>query len=296
MTTIIHLEARQPFSLHSVINSHGWIQLAPFCQLPVGEGFTYTDRLQTGKTANLVVEPETTGVSVKINQSITPAELDEIRQKITWMLGLDLDFSEFYNLTDREPKLANARRLAQGRVLRSPTLFEDTVKTILTTNTVWGSTRRMVERLVAKLGIEPSLDSSMPTFPTPRQIASSSQEFLRSEIRLGYRAPYVYELGKRVAEGDLDLESLKHSRLDTAELHKRLLEIKGVGKYAAANLLMLLGRYDSIPVDSWALKMVSNEWYGGEPVTPVDVTAAFERFGAWKGLAFWLWDWGRNGN
>ena len=64
-----------------------------------------------------------------------------------------------------------------------------------------------------------------------------------------------------------------------------------MGSYAAANLLILLVRYDFLPVDSWALKMVSNEWYGGEPVGPAQVEAAFERWGKWKGLAYFVWDW-----
>ena len=37
---------------------------------------------------------------------------------------------------------------ALGRVLRSPTLFEDVIKTILTTNTLWTATRNMTRKLV----------------------------------------------------------------------------------------------------------------------------------------------------
>ena len=65
---------------------------------------------------------------------------------------------------------------------------------------------------------------------------------------------------------------------------KILMGIKGVGKYAAANLLMLLGRYDYIPIDSWALKVVAHEWYPGQAIGPGEVSAAFDRWGRWKGL------------
>jgi 3-methyladenine DNA glycosylase/8-oxoguanine DNA glycosylase len=64
-----------------------------------------------------------------------------------------------------------------------------------------------------------------------------------------------------------------------------------VGDYAAANLLILLGHHDFLPVDSWAKMMVSREWYEGEPVGRAEVEAAFEGWGEWKGLAFWFWDW-----
>jgi 3-methyladenine DNA glycosylase/8-oxoguanine DNA glycosylase len=95
----------------------------------------------------------------------------------------------------------------------------------------------------------------------------------------------------RVASGTFDLESLKRSRLPTLELRKELLSINGVGPYAAANLLLILGRTDFIPIDSWALKLVSHEWHDGKPVTPKDVEKHFERWGEFKGLAFWFWDW-----
>jgi DNA-3-methyladenine glycosylase II len=165
------------------------------------------------------------------------------------------------------------------------------VKTILTTNTLWAATKRMNLNLINQFG--PSLDGGPEkrAFPSPAEIAASSPEVLREAVRVGYRAPALYELAVRIASGELDLESLKTSNLPTAELRKELLKIKGVGPYAAANLLLILGRGDFIPVDSWALKLVSHEWYDGEPVTPQQVEEAFEAWGEFRGWAFWFWDW-----
>ena len=128
-------------------------------------------------------------------------------------------------------------------------------------------------------------------FPTPSAIAASTPEFIKEKIRVGYRAPAIHELAVRVASGKYDLEALKHSDLPTLELRKELMTIKGVGPYAAANLLMLLGRPDFIPVDSWALSLVSHEWHKGKPVTAKEVEKRFEKWGKYKGLAFWFWDW-----
>jgi len=112
---------------------------------------------------------------------------------------------------------------------------------------------------------------------------------------VGYRASAIHELGQRVAAGDLDIESYRTSTLPTLELRKELLKIRGVGPYAAANLLMILGRPDFIPVDTYALKMVSHEWHRGRPVTPKQVEKAFSKWGEYKGLAFWFWDWKYDG-
>ncbi len=285
------LSARPPFSLSAVARSHGWARLAPFGGDDRSGGLTYVDRLESGRVVQMLVQEAASGVSIEVDDQLSQAERDEITRKVKWMLGLDRDFSAFYVLTRDEPKLAHVEERAQGRLLRCPTLFEDVVKTILTTNTSWAGTIRMVEALVSQFGAPLSTDPTRHAFPSPNQLAAANEEPLRSEGKLGYRAPYVLELAQAVASGTLGLESLKTADISTAELRKRLLAIKGVGDYAAANLLMLLGRYDFVAVDSWALKMVSHEWYNGESIGKAEVEAAFERWGEWKGLAYWFWDW-----
>jgi len=287
----IELPARLPFSLPAVVRSHGWIQLAPFESLGDLGAFRYVDLLSSGKVVELRLNPAPSGVSLSVDADLLPSDTEEIQGKLTWMLGLDQDFSDFYALASREPKLAYIVKQARGRILRSPTFFEDVLKTILTTNTAWGGTKRMVSALVDHLGSPLPSDPGCRAFPSPAQVASLDEDALRNTIRLGYRAPYVLELARLVSGGALDLEAFKTSDLPTHELRAQLLAIKGVGGYAAANLLMLLGRYDYLPVDSWAIKVVSHEWYEGQPIGPSQVEAAFEPWGEWKGLAYWFWDW-----
>jgi 3-methyladenine DNA glycosylase/8-oxoguanine DNA glycosylase len=149
----------------------------------------------------------------------------------------------------------------------------------------------MVEALVVNYGSPLPEDEALRAFPSPERLAAVDVAALRTTARLGYRAPYVVELAQSVVSGTLDLESLKTTALSTPDLHKHLLSIKGVGAYAAASVLMLLGRYDFVPVDSWARKLVSHEWYNGESVSKAQIEQAFERWGEWKGLAYWFWDW-----
>jgi 3-methyladenine DNA glycosylase/8-oxoguanine DNA glycosylase len=194
-------------------------------------------------------------------------------------------------MASSELELSHVIERAQGRVLRCPTLFEDVIKTILTTNTLWAATIRMTSNLVQLYGEPLPSEPSRHAFPTPERLATLDEATLRAEARLGYRAPYVLALAQASASGKMDLEALKDPDLPTPELRKRLLAIKGVGGYAAANLLNILGRYDYLPVDSWAMKMVSQEWHQGELIGPAEVDAAFERWGKWKGLAYWFWKW-----
>ena len=299
------LPARKPFNFSSVINSHGWRQLAPFSYNEDTNTLSYVMRLSNGRVIELHFRDATEGVQVE-TEKLERAERREVTDKVTWMFGLDMDFFHFYKASRREPKLARAKKLARGRVLRSPTVFEDVIKTILTTNTLWAATKNMTGKLVDELGA-PLAQSGGPSssrpadeapikraFPTPEAIVASSPDFLKEKIRVGYRAPAIYQLAVRVASGKPDLESLKTSDLPTLALRKELLTINGVGPYAAANLLMLLGRHDFIPIDSYALSMVSKEWYGGERITAKEVEKRFEQWGEFRGLAFWFWDWEEN--
>ncbi len=287
----IELPAQPPFSLSAVIHSHGWARLAPFSLDTDQDLLSYICQLKNKRVVKLLIEEITDGVEISLNDSLNEEEQREISKVITWMLGLDQDFTEFYKLAKGEPKLKHVEEKAQGRLLRSPTLFEDTIKTILTTNTAWSGTIRMTESLVSQFGKPIPGDSNNHAFPTPESIATSDEDTLRGTTRLGYRSPYILNLARDIQSGKLDLESLKTTVEPTDQLRKKLLSIKGIGNYAAANLLMLLGHYSYLTIDSWAIKMVSNEWYADQPIGPEEVEEAFEKWGKWKGLAYWLWDW-----
>lgn len=292
------LSAAPPFDFLSVVYSHGWYQLTPFRfnEEPVLETVV---RLHSDVVTNIEMRPVDGGVKVRTGEDLSDSDQKNLQDQVSWMLDLEREFSAFYTLAEKEPKLAHVRKRAKGRLLRSPTLFEDLVKTILTTNTSWAGTKRMVSALVDLYG-EPAGGTGSEqmkeggvrkTFPTPQRLAKTSEKELREKARLGYRSPYIYQLAEKVDKGELDLEALKQNQLPVDELYKFLRAIKGVGGYAAAYLLLLLGMYDRIPVDSWAKKLVSVEWYDGEPVGEKHVLERFETWGEWKALAFWLWDW-----
>jgi 3-methyladenine DNA glycosylase/8-oxoguanine DNA glycosylase len=288
------LPARKPFNFLSVINSHGWVQLAPFHFDEGPNTLRYVLQLANGRVTELHMRDGVDGVAVETGK-LDKLERREVADKVAWMFGLDMDLSRFYAAARGEPKLARLKARALGRVLRSPTLFEDVIKTILTTNTLWTTTRNMTRKLVNEFGAPLEQEPEKSAFPAPAAIAASSPEVLKEKVRVGYRASAIHQLGVRVATGELDLESLKTSTRPTLELRKKLLTLNGVGPYAAANLLIILGRTDFIPIDSYALKMVSHEWYKGKPVTAREVEKRFENWGEFKGLAFWFWDWSYKG-
>jgi hypothetical protein len=102
----IILTAHPPFSLSSVVHSHGWSRLAPFGADAHSEELTYIERMDTGLVVELLIREATDGVGVEIDGQISKAELDEVACKIEWMLNLEQDFSAFYALANGERKSA----------------------------------------------------------------------------------------------------------------------------------------------------------------------------------------------
>ena len=148
------LAVQPPFSLQSVLRSHGWIQLAPFVGEDPYQEFNYANQLDSGRTTSWHVQPEEDGLRVTVEGELSGLEEAEIGEKLTWMLGLDRDLSSFYAVASQEPKLAHVVDKVEGRILRSSSFFEDTVKTILTTNTA-----------LATLENERALLNRIPTWP-----------------------------------------------------------------------------------------------------------------------------------
>jgi len=287
--TTLRLSAHPPFQLRSVIRSHGWYQLAPFEWNDASGVFRTIERLRGGRVATLEIMGQTKSLAVTARPKLTRREEEEVATKVTWMFGLDADFSEFYALADAEPRLAHCRKNAYGRLLRSSSLFDDVVKVLMTTNIQWGGTKRLVSALVDYFGEPLPRDGARRAFPTAGRIARSREATLR-KLGLGYRAPYLLKLARGVASGQYDLEALTDQTRSTEEVRRDLLALPGIGPYAAATLLGILGRYDYIGVDTEAVSAVSKGFYGGKPIGEKEVNAAFAKWGQYKALAYWFWD------
>lgn len=146
----------------------------------------------------------------------------------------------------------------------------------------------MVERLVALCGSPHPRRPELRAFPTPEQVAAAGPELLRQEVRLGYRSDYIHELASDVASGRLELEALKAERPNTAELRKRLRAIRGVGEYATNNLLMLLGYYGELALDSEMRAFATQQHFNGRRPDDREILALYDDWGEWKFLAYWF--------
>ncbi len=278
------LETPSDFNFRTAVYSHGWSQLLPF-ELDL-ENWRLSYVFAGEKPVSAIIYENGGKIEIDVSESgISQKTEDKILRDVRHSLRLDDDLSEFYRLTGKEKRLAWVAELNGGRLLRSPTVFEDLVKTLCTTNCSWALTKNMVRNLVEKLGTE-SADGKR-AFPTAEALANVSEEFYRSEIRAGYRSPYFAELAEKVAGGKLDPEAWLDSELPTRELKREMKSVKGVGDYAAENLLKLVGRYDGLALDSFLRSEFYKRHNAGNACDDKQIINFYEKFGDWRGLAIW---------
>ncbi len=287
--------AGEPVDLQRTFRSHGLAALPPMrldgetdaleATLPVKGYAPRTVQIRQD-------EPDFGLVSVA-GPAPDAEEGERILRSVRHVLRLDEDLSPCYELAAGDPELAWVTRGA-GRMIRGTSVFEEVVKTLCTTNCAWSATTRMIGALVEHLGEKapgaPEMGPLGRTFPTPQAMAEAGEGFYKDVVRAGYRDRYMLALSSSVANGTLDLEALDvpAEELPDEELERRLLALPGVGPYAAAHVMMMLGRYSRLILDSWTRPTYAR-LAGRDAVPDAEIVERFSPYGRYAGLAFWLY-------
>lgn len=287
--------AGEPVDLKRTVASHGLVSLPPMEPFNDGGALRITLPLPKGIARTVEISERRPGVaSIEVaGRPPSAAARKEILTSVRRVLALDRDLSGFYDLAAQDPDLSWVTSGA-GRMIQSPTVFEDVVKTICTTNCSWGATIRMVSALVEHLGPRaPGAPDTGPqgrAFPDARAMAEADEVFYRDIVRAGYRGPYFIALARSVASGDVDLEgwaSATPAELSDDELAIYLQSLPGVGPYAAAHIMMVLGRHSRLILDSWTRPAYARLAHK-RAVKDTTIERRFRRYRGHAGLAFWL--------
>jgi len=318
MPNTIFVDIPEGFSFRATVYSHGWSELAPFALDDKNWRLSYVFR--DGNTGSVPAVISEEKGRIKIETANDDCDAGTIVRDTRHLLRMDDDLNGLYASIAGHERLRWVGEHRAGRLLRSPTVFEDLVKTICTTNCSWSLTKIMVANLVEKLGTPasgskpPALagGTNRPTgqpdpkpapeaafvppanaggsdkaFPTSSAMAAMNEDFYRTEMRAGYRSPYFVELAQNVASGKLDPEAWLTSGLPTAELKKEIKKVKGVGDYAAENLLKLVGRYDGLALDSWLRSQFYKTYNSEKKCDDKKIENHYKKFGQWRGLVIW---------
>jgi 3-methyladenine DNA glycosylase/8-oxoguanine DNA glycosylase len=183
------------------------------------------------------------------------------------------------------------KKEGRGRLMRSPTLFEDVIKTVTSCNVTWPNTITMNRKLCESYGRESA--SGKFAFPTAEVVAKLRPASLRARCSVGYRDARIVELAKMFVRGEIRQEWFEDLRTPDEEVFEALLELPGIGPYAAANIMQLLNRYSRLPLDTESVRHGKSVlgFKGTSKQIMKKVHQHFEPFGEHKFRSYWFELW-----
>ena len=126
--------------------------------------------------------------------------------------------------------------------------------------------------------------------PRPEELASTSDEQLRSIGLSRQKSAYLKDLGSRVASGEIPIETLHE--LTDEEVISALTQVKGIGRWTAQMFLMFrLGRPDVLPdLDLGVQKAIQKAYRLRKLPTPEKVKKIGAKWAPYRTVASWyLW-------
>ena len=133
--------------------SHGWCDLPPFRCDEDTRTLERIHQLSDGAVVRLILpaaEAKAGSITVHVEgiDSLNDSQIAEMRRGLGRSLEIDRDLTGFYALVAGYPRYAWIEQLGAGRLLSTPSVWENLVKTLFTTNTTWSMTIQMTERTV----------------------------------------------------------------------------------------------------------------------------------------------------
>lgn len=221
--------------------------------------------------------------------SVAPDETDDSKELLTHYLNLEPNLTDLYsewssrdqNFRKKAPKFTGVRILRQDA-------WEALIGFICSSNNNIIRISQMVDKLCMHYGRFIATWDGRPyhDFPTPISLTGDGVEAHLRELGFGYRAKYIAQTAKMVAEErDSDwLDSLRNpespaygqkaspagemkpeGRDGYREAHEALLALQGVGpKVADCVCLMGLGWGESVPIDTHVWQIAQRDYKFGK--------------------------------
>lgn len=240
------------FSLAQAVCSYGYYLVPPNLWVPdknvrasgtfsrplrFGEGLKYTAQCTILQAPSQAKGSIALKVDVAAERQLTESDQDDIRSQVVRMFQTTADLTAWFKLN----KEAEERHF--GRLFRSPTLFEDMVKSVTACNIKFGGTIRMNKLLCENFGRNQA-------FPTPEDLKGVQAEDLKERAKVGYRGDRILRLAEGFRDGSIDPAWLGAPERTRGEVLDFVKKLHGFGDFAASNVAMHLKFYDIVPMDS----------------------------------------------
>ncbi|PWA73558.1 DNA glycosylase [Artemisia annua] len=261
----ILIRVSRTFKLEKAVCNHGFFMMAPNRWNPSSKTLVRPLRLPDQKSVTVSINllyATFLYITVHdyVHHEISASDHQAISDQVTRMLKLSTEEEEHVKRFQRLH--SDAAETGFGHLFRNPTLFEDIVKSILLCGCRFKDTLEMAENLCTltkrklsvkrKRGKKP--ESSLGNFPSPQELAGLELKDL-DKCCLGYRGATILKLAKDVSNGEINLLDLENLS-DADKLYSKLKNIEGIGDFVANNVLMCMGFYHKVPVDSETIRHI----------------------------------------
>ncbi|KAH0698543.1 hypothetical protein KY284_012758 [Solanum tuberosum] len=257
----ISLDKFPIFNLEKAVCNHGFFMMAPNHWDPSTKTFSRPLRLDDSIRSALTFISQPPGedhLVITVYGATILSSKDEgaIQSQVKRMLRLsdkdEQDVTYFHKLHP------HAEAKGFGRLFRSPTLFEDVAKSLLLRFCPWKTSLDLAKALcdvqLKKVRMSKRKRANIGDFPSPRELASFREEELNDKGKFGYRAGDLIKLAKQVANGKIKFDSAD-------EGHYSKLKINGAGPFTTNTIMMCIGHYHNIPIDTETLRHMK-EFHG----------------------------------
>ena len=165
------------------------------------------------------------------------------------MLGTDVDLRPWYAAVKRVPWLAAFEKTVHGvKPPRYPTMWEALCHAIIFQQISIHAAGAIMHRMVEALGTPVRAGKlTLYPFPQPQAIAAASEAQLRAASLSINKITALQAVARAVQNGEISEPAVE--RLPTAEASAALCELRGIGPWSAAVVLLRgLGRLDAFPL------------------------------------------------
>jgi N-glycosylase/DNA lyase len=270
------------YDLSMTCHAHGWMNLAPFRWNADSKTLHFSIFVDDAP-----IDIETCQIGGKIAASLishlklSEDQIDFAKKMIVRSLDLNASTDALLEIAERVGQnYVDIIKKGAGRLLHSPTLWEDAAKTLFTTNCTWNLTQKMCDAVCSERFSKAAPSGSFP-FPPPQTIAEYTPEQIRKLMPIGYRAEYLIPLAQRFKE-DPFLSAIETNGYNYKTADKLVRSLRGFGDYGVAHLLILSGYFNEIPIDTVVVSYLKQNHRVRKPKSFIDRT-----YRKWKEYKWW---------
>lgn len=279
-STTLSFDTPEHYDLYMTCHAHGWKNLSPF-RWDENERTlhfaVFIDQIPADFFA--IQSEDKICVTLKTAGQLDNQCLQDARVIVHRSLGLGIETIPLLEKAKKVgPEYAKIVKMGAGRLLRSPTLWEDAAKTLFTTNCTWLLTKKMCEAFCSEVFSKAAPSGAYP-FPTPEKISHYSIKELNKSAPVGYRAEYLLSLAKHFVQ-DPFLKNIENNGYSYNSADAIVRKLRGFGDYATAHMLLLTGYYDEVPIDTVVVSYLKKNHRVRKPQSFINRT--YRKWGKYK--------------